>query len=586
MLNNLRIKAKLLVSFGLVIVLSIVLAVFAVVALNENSDNYRNKLDYSQQRLQVAMNLRYNVMDLRRITTAIRADSGNETRQQEHSTSVGNIVAQINTQLDRYVELVRTDYATAQQQKDMLAQEAESVRSIVAQYRRDLIDPNIAFGMVGDLESLSANSTAQAGLIASLNEALNNMVAVEQALAETLIESTNASAGTYRRLLIIIATVIAVASVFLAIYIANSISKPLHEYDTWMQVTSKGNIVWTPEELVVLEKLRVRRDEIGTLVNSYAELIDYMAQICDDLSMVASGNLDFEVVPSSDKDMLAVALKKMLDDLNNMFSEITMTGHQVSLGSKQIADGAQNLAQGSTEQAATVQQLSASISEVAEKTKGNADMAVRAASLAKTIMENAKKGSTQMDEMTDAVKEINQASQSISKVIKVIDDIAFQTNILALNAAVEAARAGQHGKGFAVVAEEVRNLAAKSAEAAKDTGGLISNSMEKAELGARIAGETATSLAAIVSGINESTQLVNDIAKSSEEQSFSIEQINNGIDQVAQVVQQNSATAEQSAAASVEMSRQSNALEQLIGQFKLKESSSAAQKLLPSKYID
>ncbi len=178
-----------------------------------------------------------------------------------------------------------------------------------------------------------------------------------------------------------------------------------------------------------------------------------------------------------------------------------------------------------------------------------------------------------MDDMIKSVKDINEASQSIGKVIKTIDDIAFQTNILALNAAVEAARAGQHGKGFAVVAEEVRNLSAKSAQAAKDTESLIEDSMQKAQHGVQIAGETASSLSEIVSGINQSSALITEIARASEEQSMSISQINTGIDQVAKVVQQNSATAEESAAASEEMSSQSAVLQELISQFKLRDGS-------------
>jgi len=255
-------------------------------------------------------------------------------------------------------------------------------------------------------------------------------------------------------------------------------------------------------------------------------------------------------------------------DEDDLVANISQVSKSFISSSKQIADGAQTLAHGSTQQAASIQELSSSISEISRKTKDNSDMASRAALLADTIKQNAEKGSTQMDEMMSAVKEINQASHSINKVIKVIDDIAFQTNILALNAAVEAARAGQHGKGFAVVAEEVRNLAAKSAEAAKDTGGLIANSIDKAEMGSRIANETAGSLVEIVSGINESSQIVSQIAESSLDQSLSIEQVNRGIDQVAQVVQQNSATAQQSAAVSAQMSNQSVMLGEMISSFR------------------
>jgi len=297
--------------------------------------------------------------------------------------------------------------------------------------------------------------------------------------------------------------------------------------------------------------------------------------------MIADGDLTVDIELLSEADTIGKSLQKMIDSLNSMFGDINATTIHVSSGSKQIAAGAQALAQGVTEQAATVEQLSASISALSSQTKDNASMADRASVLADTIKLNAEKGNRQMGEMMAAVNEINQASQSINKVIKVIDDIAFQTNILALNAAVEAARAGQHGKGFAVVAEEVRNLAAKSAEAAKDTGGLIANSMEKADLGSRIAEETAASLTDIVSGINESSQLVSDIAKSSEGQSHDIQQINSGINQVAQVVQQNSATAQESAAASAEMSGQSGMLQELISQFKLK-IDNASRRSLPS----
>ena len=261
-------------------------------------------------------------------------------------------------------------------------------------------------------------------------------------------------------------------------------------------------------------------------------------------------------------------LKKSQRDSENIVSKIEALGERFTAESKNIAAGSQNLAQGSTEQAASVEELSGSVAEIAQKIQENSEMVQKAAALSHAIKTNADKGSRQMDDMISAVEGINEASQNISKVIKVIDDIAFQTNILALNAAVEAARAGQHGKGFAVVAEEVRNLASKSAEAAKGTGALIQNSMEKAQLGSRIASETAESFAGISSGIAESNRIIDEIADSTKEQAQSILQINIGIDQVAQVVQQNSATSEESAAAAAELSSHSEQLGDLIMQFK------------------
>jgi len=366
--------------------------------------------------------------------------------------------------------------------------------------------------------------------------------------------------------------ILALATVLIFLFVSKMISHPLTALSTFMnKAGSTGDIALRPVDVENISKLAQKQDEIGQSIAGSAAFVGHVTKIAKELEMVAEGDLTADVKLLSDEDTMGKSMKEMVDKLNTMFAEIHASTNQVSSGSRQVANGAQILAQGSTEQAASIEQLSSSIAEIAERTKTNATIADRTAKLSATIKENAEKGSHQMDEMIKAVNDINNASKNISKIIKTIDDIAFQTNILALNAAVEAARAGQHGKGFAVVAEEVRNLASKSAEAAKDTGGMIQNSMEKAELGSRIAGETAASLSEIVTGINESSQLVAEIAVASEQQSMGIEQINVGIDQVAQVVHQNSATAQQSAAASEEMSGQSDMLQQLITQFRLKE---------------
>jgi len=390
--------------------------------------------------------------------------------------------------------------------------------------------------------------------------------------------------GNRALLLIIIAGVGAVLTTgFLTFGLVRKfITNPLSMLTAFMfRASSTGDITLRPEDAETVGRYSKINDEIGKTISSCAAFVEHVTDIGKRMGMVANGDLTAELALLSDKDTLGLDLKKMVENLNDMFSEIQASTHQVSKESKQVAFGAQSLAQGATEQAASIEELSSTISEIAGKTKANAATADKTSKLSTTIKESAEKGSRQMDEMISAVKDINDASQSISKIIKTIDDIAFQTNILALNAAVEAARAGQHGKGFAVVAEEVRNLASKSADAAKDTGSMIQNSMEKAELGSRIAGETAASLAEIVSGINQSSSLVAEIAIVSEQQTMGIDQINIGIDQVAQVVQQNSATAEESAAASEEMSSQSDALQQLISQFKLKENGSMPRSLQP-----
>jgi methyl-accepting chemotaxis protein len=232
-----------------------------------------------------------------------------------------------------------------------------------------------------------------------------------------------------------------------------------------------------------------------------------------------------------------------------------------------VSDSSFALSQGAAAQASSVQELTATLTEVSAKTNESAANAEKANALAQNAKTNAIVGNDQMKEMLGAMDEINESSSSINKIIKVIDDIAFQTNILALNAAVEAARAGQHGKGFAVVAEEVRNLAAKSANAAKETTDMIEGSMRKVEAGTKIANNTAAALGQIVEQVEKAANLVQAISISSNEQAAAIQQINQSIALVSQVVQTNAATAEESAAASEELSAQAAQLKEAVNAF-------------------
>ena len=274
--------------------------------------------------------------------------------------------------------------------------------------------------------------------------------------------------------------------------------------------------------------------------------------------------------------MLFRSLGDVNDNMNGLLANLRSAAEQVDSGARQISDSSVALAQGATEQASSIEELTASMEQISAQTQVNADNAAAANQLADKAKEDAESGNGQMEKLLTAMEDINASSKGISGIIKVIDDIAFQTNILSLNAAVEAARAGEHGKGFAVVAEEVRSLAAKSAQAAGEITRMIEESINKVTAGGRIADETARVLKKIVEEVERAAKLVSDISVASGEQAAGIAQINQGILQVSQVVQSNSATAQQAAAASEELTGQAENLMQQAAQFKLREDAKGA----------
>lgn len=299
-----------------------------------------------------------------------------------------------------------------------------------------------------------------------------------------------------------------------------------------------------------------------------------LGQLGQSADRIAEGDLATEVVTSTGDELgdVAASFEIMRQRVHKVLLEINQGADQVAAGAHNVSDASVALSQGASQQAASVEQLSASIAEIASQTASNAQNAEKANDLTVGTKEKAQLGNEEMQEMLSAMEEINASSANISKIIKVIDEIAFQTNILALNAAVEAARAGQHGKGFAVVAEEVRNLAARSAKAAKETTDMIEGSMAKVETGREIAHKTADALNAIVGDVSSVADIVANIAKASNEQKLALEQINQGVQQVSQVVQANSSTSEEAATASQNLNQQADIMRANVGKFRLSNS--------------
>lgn len=409
------------------------------------------------------------------------------------------------------------------------------------------------------VEGVKAVERASDDLAAHINDIYSKMMDKAHLGQENARNSANFTA--------IIAGVVCVMALILAfvLHLQNkkNIVAPIKQIGNALNTMARSGDL----QIKMDAKLSERADELGDMANSLADAMRLLQQNAGVLEQVARGDLTVYANVRSADDILAISINDLVTKLNTLFSNISAEADHVAASSMQVSEGSQSLAQGTTEQASAIQELSASINHISTQSQHSAQQAQSAHELTMHIRQNALDGNVKMSNLVAAVQEIDAACNSISKIIKVIDEIAFQTNLLALNAAVEAAQAGQHGRGFAVVAEEVKTLATRSSNAAKETNDLIANSITKAQEGVSIARGTEDALHDIVTSISNASDIIAEIAAAASNEAASILQITQGVEQVSDVVQLNSATSEESASASAEMSNIASDMKEMISVF-------------------
>lgn len=563
-MKNMKVSLKLIVGFLIVVVMSITIGATGIYGIstmkNSSTDMYENK---SKPLGYVASSTEY-FQRLRVQTRNAIIYSGNAEQLKTVESDMDQRINQFKDSMKAYEPSIVTETGHI------------LYNDIMTQFNTTF-EPGILSVLDG-----AKNGKTTAVLLEEMAETTEAAEKIADELSQlndarmSVMSSANeASVLLGNTLLIVIIAVIVVAvviSMLLAVYISGMISKPLKVLTAFMnKAGTKGDITLRPEDVETINQLAVRKDELGQCVGSTAEFVKHMIEISNQLETVANGDLSAEIVQLSQEDVMGLSLNKMVNNLNSMFADLKMSSDQVSSGAGQVSQGAQELASASSQQAASVQELSAAITEVRVQVDENAKRSEKALENCNTAGTLMNESMESMRKMLEAMASIDESSKNITRVIKVIDDIAFQTNILALNAAVEAARAGQHGKGFAVVADEVRNLAAKSAEAAKETAYLIEGSSQRVSEGNKIVEHTNESLKAVEVTTEENVVLIREITKSLEMQTSSVIEINQGMDQISSVVQANSATSEQSAAAAEEMSAQSVVMNEIVARFRLRD---------------
>lgn len=355
----------------------------------------------------------------------------------------------------------------------------------------------------------------------------------------------------------------------LAWLVTTLVTRPLEVIMTFLQRASVGDTSLYDKNDRGIQKMCRRRDEIGDTTRAAGQLQSFIEAKSEEAKAIADGDFTAEIAIASEQDQLGRAFSDMKQRLNHALSQVVELAGQVAEGTNQISGASQSLSSGATETAASLEEINSSILEISKQTKVNAENADQASQLAAGSRESADRGNADVTNMVEAMNEMQHSGQQIAKIVKMIDDIAFQTNLLSLNAAVEAARAGQHGKGFAVVAQEVRSLASRSAKAAQETSVLVEDTVSKLSRGAEIAHNTERSLKAVGADVVKVASILGEIAHASNEQAQGVAQISQGLQQIDQVTQQNTANAEETSSAASALSAQASHLNALMSQFKL-----------------
>ena len=557
-MKNLKIRTKLLATFMLVIILFIGTVAIAIYGLQANANKYSEFYN-------VEYKVTNNIMSMRRGLQIIVKDLAFITIESDESKKE-SYQDELQTELTALEENAYWLFENFTGDSQLLDSFSDSIQKAME------LQENVI--TTSETDNLEAQRILLEEYQPLVQEAVNTLIQIS-AVEEKTAEDNFLSTVDMQELLVAaqigMAVVALIITILLSTYLTRSITKPLRQLETAADKIVNGNF----DISVTYES----KDELGSLTKSFKNMTFILETVISDasrlLSEMADGNFDVRTNAEEryvgSLQSLLLSIRKLNKDLSITLGQINQSADQVASGSGQVSNGAQALAQGATEQAASVEELASTITNISYQVKSTADNAMEARSKSNTAGGEAEICNNQMHDMMDAMEEIARSSNEISKIIKTIEDIAFQTNILALNAAVEAARAGDAGKGFAVVAEEVRSLASKSSVASKNTAELIESSVNAVTRGTKLANSTAESLVQVVNHVRSASTKVDEIANAAEEQAGAIEQVTLGVDQISSVVQTNSATAEESAAASQELSEQASTLKSLVAKFKLRE---------------